>query len=296
MQTELVRVQTEDELTLDGALHSPPDDSPLSLPIEAFLLVHGTGGNFYAPGVLEAFAEQAVACGAVALRVNTRGHDGWCSIPAIPRSVQGGAAFEVISDCRLDLRAWLELLHRRGLQRIALVGHSMGGVKATYTLAHEPNAAVRALILLAAPRFSHRRMMEHPHGEAFRATWNEAQQAVARGEPEQLLTARQPLPCLMTAAGFLRKYGPDDDYDLLGLLPRIDCPILAILGSRSAEGSIAFDGLSDALRGLSEAQPNLNTELIDGANTAFTGQTEVPFAKAATWLRGLTCSPDSRTT
>ena len=71
---ELCRVTTQDGLHLDGALRVP-DQRATQLPIDACLLIHGTGSNFTAPGLMETFAHQAVDAGLVSLRVNTRGHD-----------------------------------------------------------------------------------------------------------------------------------------------------------------------------------------------------------------------------
>ena len=62
MTRELVHVRTSDGLRLDGALRHP--QSAASLPVDGFLLIHGTGSNFYAPGVLERFGKQAAAAGA----------------------------------------------------------------------------------------------------------------------------------------------------------------------------------------------------------------------------------------
>src|SRR5258708_716358 len=119
---ELVRVTTEDGFFLEGALHPAQGvDDPLR--VDAFLLVHGTGGNFYSHGVLETFAQQASAAGAAALRVNTRGHDGVSSIAGKDRSIRGGATYEVVSECIRDITAWIEFLHHRGYGRLALVGY-----------------------------------------------------------------------------------------------------------------------------------------------------------------------------
>ncbi len=73
-QVELCRVATSDGLLLDGALRIPSGPRGHQ-PIDACLLVHGTGSNFTAPGLMEAFANQASAAGIASLRVNTRGHD-----------------------------------------------------------------------------------------------------------------------------------------------------------------------------------------------------------------------------
>src|SRR5260221_8672647 len=109
---EMVRVETPDQLFLDGALYRPRQSGNLA--VDAFLLLHGTGSNFYAPGVLETFTGQALAEGTAVLRVNTRGHDGICSIPARSGSVKGGATYERVSDCSLDVGAWVNWLERPG--------------------------------------------------------------------------------------------------------------------------------------------------------------------------------------
>jgi len=70
---ELARVETADGIWLDG-LFEPAAAG--TRPGDACLLVHGTGSNFYAPGVLEVFARQARDAGLATLRINTRGHDG----------------------------------------------------------------------------------------------------------------------------------------------------------------------------------------------------------------------------
>jgi len=91
-------------------------------------------------------------------------------IPGIERSLRGGATYEVIADCRVDLNAWIEFLMERGYARIALAGHSMGGVKSAYTLAHDSYPAVRSLFVISSPRFCHANFMAHPKAEQFART------------------------------------------------------------------------------------------------------------------------------
>ena len=181
MQVELVRVTTRDGLFLEGALFAPPKIG--KEPIDGCLLIHGTASNFYAPGVLEVFAVGAAARGITALRINTRGHDGVATIHGTQRSIRGGATHEVVSECPHDLRAGVDLLRERGCRRIALVGHSMGGVKSAYTLAHERLPDVVRLIVISSPRFCHARFMARPRAAAFRAVYEAAQAAMAAGEP-----------------------------------------------------------------------------------------------------------------
>lgn len=289
MTAELVRVTTADGLWLDGALSRPLVPLPSASPIDACLLVHGTGSNFYAPGVLEAFANQARSMGIAALRINTRGHDGISSIHGARRSIRGGATYEHVAECIDDLHAWLEFLGSEGYSRIALVGHSMGGVKSAYTLAHRFHASVRALIMISSPRFNHEWYQIHPAAAAFRETFQRAQTAVAEGRPGELIPMTQPMPFLATAAGILDKYGPENHYDWTRLLPNVPCPVLYVLGTESPRQSIGFDGVPDALAELALTHRHIEFSLVEGANTNYSELQKVPFDRAWEWLKTLPC-------
>ena len=281
---ELIRVETDDGLFLDGALWRPRDSGPL--PIDAFLLLHGTGSNFYAPGVLETFAEQAVAHGTAVLRVNTRGHDGICSISRRQAPARGGATFERISDCTRDVTAWADWLQDDGLARIALVGHSMGGVKAIYAQSHAPHPAVRALVGISPPRFAHERLAAGPHGEVFREEFARTSELVQRGQGDSLVPVTQPLSFVATAAGYVEKYGPENRYDYVPLLSRLVCPALILVGSESLKMA-AFEGLPQAVTQAAVSNAKLVIEIMEGANTGFKGCEAVPFARSAAWLQSV---------
>jgi pimeloyl-ACP methyl ester carboxylesterase len=292
---ELVRVETADGLWLDGALTVAPRGS---FPVDAFLLVHGTGSSFYAPGVLEEFAALAVAAGATALRINTRGHDGVASIPSRHGSVKGVATFETVSDCRHDLAAWISFLADRGCRRIALVGHSMGGVKAIYAAAQEPRPEICAIVGLSPPRFCFESFQSHPSGERFRTDYARASQLAAEGRGAELISVSQPLPLLITATGFVEKYGPENRYDWHRLVPQVTVPLLVFVGSASIAASPAFAGILDAPP--VDSQGNApSVRIVEGADINYRGYSEQLFQGAAAWLNGLpdgdiaTSPPDS---
>jgi pimeloyl-ACP methyl ester carboxylesterase len=284
MPTELRQVLTADGMSLDGAFTRSDAPELSNLPVDAFLLVHGTGSNFYAAGVLESFARQATETGHAVLRVNTRGHDGVSSISGTRGSVPGGAAYETISDCRHDLHAWLDDLVSLGYFRIGLVGHSMGAVKSILTMATQPHSAVRCLVGLSPPRFHHAQLMADSRSEAFRADYAYAVQRVDEGRPEELMAVQQPLPMLLTAAGFLAKYGPHDDYDVISHLPQVSLPTLIVVGSGSVEHSPAFVNLPGAVLGIAETNECLSLEIVEGANTGYSGHLDVPFERVQRWL------------
>jgi pimeloyl-ACP methyl ester carboxylesterase len=280
---ELVRVETVDGLFLNGSLQWPR--SAGVTPVDAYLLIHGTGSNFYAPGVLESFAEQAVACGSTVLRVNTRGHDGICSIPSRRGSIQGGASHERIGDSTLDISAWLDWLVAGGFRRIVLVGHSMGGVKAIYSQANAQNPAVCAIIGISPPRFAHESLRTGPHGDLFCDEFSRASALVAAGHGDALLPVTQPLSYVATAAGYVEKYGPENRYDYVPLLSRLPCPVLILVGSESIETSAAFKGLSELLAGIANGQSRLTCEIVEGANINYTGCEAATYVRAEDWLK-----------
>ena len=289
MTTELLRVRTADGIALDGCLMSPEviGSQRATDSVEVWLLVHGTGGNFYSPGVLETFAAQMA--GTVpprspihshALRVNTRGHD-------VISSLTDGAAFESIADCVHDLQAWLDELVRRGFQRIGLVGHSMGGVKVIYSQAHAPHPHVVAIVGLSPPRFCHAEWQTSPLGQPFREDYQRAQDLVASGRADELMLVQQPLPLWFTASGFLAKYGPHDDYDFVPLLPKLSCPTLIMVGTESIASSPAFASVPAAIAACQRSHANVQLQIVPGANTGYSGHREVPGQLTLAWMNAL---------
>lgn len=281
---EQCRVVTADRLILDGVLQRPEPMVPHKS-VDAFLLIHGTGSNFAAPGVLEAFAAGMLASGLPVLRVNTRGHDCVASIPVDGGGArQGGATYEVIDECRHDITAWLDFLAAQGFSRIALVGHSMGAVKAVYSQARQPHPNVRVMVAISPPRFCHANFMAHPRADEFRQGFARATRLVAEARGEALMSVKQPLPLEITAAGFVAKYGPHDDYDILRYLPLLKVPTLVLVGDESVTSSPAFDGLPEELARIASEHEWLAFRLVPGADTKYRACINAPCAIAAEWL------------
>ena len=283
MSFDLIRTKTADGVLLDGSLQSSEvvDASSRST---VWLLVHGTGSNFYSGGVLQSFAEQLVHNGHSVARINTRGHDIISSLPGSRSALSGGAAFESIADCVHDLRAWVDELVRRDFSRVVLVGHSMGGVKAIFSQAHDPHPHVVAVVGVSPPRFCHAEWQSSPQATPFREHFCRATELVASGQGDELIRVEQPLPLWLTAAGFLAKYGPHDDYDFVPLLSRLTCPTLLIVGTASVESSPAFASVPEAVQQLQGAQPHLELRLVPGANTGYSGHLDAPGRLALDWL------------
>ncbi len=216
--------------------------------------------------------------------MNTRGHDAICSNPGPFGAQRGGAAYESIGDCRSDLHAGINELLRRGYRRIALVGHSMGGVKAIYTMAEASHPAVGHVITFSAPRFQHAAYFSHPQGGKFRDDYQIARSFVDDGQPDRLMSITLPLPMLITARNFLEKYGPEDTYDIARRLPAVRCPVLLLIGTESITRSPAFSNQPEVLAALAAEHSHIEFQTVKDANTNYTGHGEVPFARVCEWL------------
>jgi alpha-beta hydrolase superfamily lysophospholipase len=273
MHVELVRTVTKDALRLDGALtESRPATTPAnsSSPTAAIFL-HGVASNFYSSGTFEPLVARLQQLGIAALSVNTRGHDSvfGASLGMVRRRF--GAAYEIVDDCRLDIAAWIEFLKSRGHERLALIGHSLGAVKAIYGQAHEQYPQVTALIAASAPRLSYTAFMNSRESSLFWESAHAAQELTKAGQSEELFTSKFPFPMLMTAATFLDKYGPAERYNVLKFADRVLCPSLLTYGSKElVTGGVPFAGMPEALTSLPNSARR-TVAVIEGADHLYSG-------------------------
>ncbi len=283
MLVDLVQVTASDGVRLHGALESPSEKP--DAPLDAWLCIHGTGSNFYAGSTLAGLAPKLLAQGAAVLRANTRGHDIVSTGPSAGGRWLQGAAFERVDEAPLDLTAWIALLRERGYQRIGLLGHSMGAIKAILTLAGDDAPAVEALVAASPPRLSHERFNQSSQGEGFRQTLAQCEQMVSDGRGDELIFVKFPLAYYITAAGFLDRYGPEERYNVLRLVSRVKCPTLATFGSSEVQAHEAFCGMPEELPPLATPENSLQVAVIAGADHNYTGCHDSLAAVIDKWLR-----------
>jgi pimeloyl-ACP methyl ester carboxylesterase len=283
MLVDLVQTTTRDGLRLDG-IFQPPAPNGSSLAVDSLCLVHGTGGSFYSSTLFDAFAERLLALGCAVLRVNTRGHDLMSTAVTSQGGRRQGAAYEVVDDCRHDLAAWLEWLRQRAGPRVGLLGHSLGAVKCLYALAREPALAAECVVALSPPRLSFSWFCSSPEGPQFQETFAQAQRHVAAGQPATLLEMRLPLPGVMTAGGYVEKYGPEERYTYLRFAADVPCPTLITLGSVEVEDNMAFRGAPEALHALTERHARMRTTIVAGADHFYSGARGEVIARVTDWL------------
>ena len=131
MKCELLKVQTEDLIRLDGGLFRADEVSSTNSvfgselarsdfrgddskgddlsrqtrsPVDLVIFIPGVGSNFYQTGILGKWIPIFNQAGISLLSINTRGHD------FLFRNGQRwlGAAVERVDECRLDIAAWVK--------------------------------------------------------------------------------------------------------------------------------------------------------------------------------------------
>ncbi len=283
MLAELVRTDTSDGLRLDGALYRATTSD--AAPLDAMLMLHGVGGNFYGSTLMQTLADSLLPLGIAALRVNTRGHD----LISIAGTSGGpkwqGAAYETVSECRYDIRAWVTWLRAAGFERVGLMGHSLGAIKSLYAAAHDDSLNVQRIIAMSPPRLSYQAFQHDERSSLFLESMQTAQQHIAAGRPDALIKVRFPFPLLITAAGYVEKYGPAENYNILNFADRLPCPTLLVYGELEIQqGGVAFDGLPEALLALEHGRHRPTIAVIPQADHFYNGRYEPLLAEVRNWL------------
>jgi len=196
-----------------------------------------------------------------------------------------GAACEVVDHCRYDIRAWIETAQQRGYSRIALWGHSLGGVKSIYYQAHTQDPHVCCIVAISPPFLSYEHYMSQPEGQAISEAYHHAQSLVEADHGDDLFEVPGPLPrTLSSAAQYMDKYGPGDRYNILKMLPEISCPIMITLGTEEAKTMLVFRGFYDQIQALEPRLPLLQTILIQDADHRYSGVREKVLDAVMPWL------------
>jgi dienelactone hydrolase len=285
MIVDLVKTLASDGLRLDGALVRP--EKPSDSPVDAALLLHGVGGNFYSSLLLDAVQVSLLAAGIAVLRVNTRGHDGLFNAVTNQGARRFGAAYEIVDECRLDLAAWLEFLRNEGFSRIALVGHSLGAVKAIYAAANVVAKSCVKIAALSPPRLAYR-VFQKSGNPAFQEAITRAEAFVEDGRPHELMQVRFPFPLVISAASYVDKYGREERYDIVRHVSKVPCPILFLYGEKELlEGGIPFAGIDRAVAAAASQDQTLEVRIVPGADHFYNGAQDSAAAEVAAWLGGV---------
>ncbi len=266
---DLVSAMTPDNVKLHGIFqHATPD----ALNIDAAVVLHGLGGNFYSSSLNLRLGDALREIGISVVLGNTRGHDSISMSPVNGRAETIGAAYEIVDDCRFDVAGWVDwLVKKRDAKRIALVAHSLGAIKSLYAQAHMPHQNVVAIVGLSATRLCHEKFLESSGAQRFKTCFAQATQLVEQNRHTELMKVDFPFPTHMCAGAYFDKYGPKDRYDWIRFADKIDTPCLLMFGQRELSDNPAFHGLLDSANDVKSGKPNYQIEVIESANHFYAG-------------------------
>ena len=280
---ELIKLTAADGVELHGGLCSSSGEPRLGA--DAALFLHGAGSNFYSSSLLRGILPPLLQNGVSVLALNTRGHDAVCTLKTSHGGRRGGAAFEVVDECQHDVRGALDFLVKRGFEKIALIGHSLGALKALYAQSRQPHEHASHVVAISPPRLSYAAFCRGPRREEFLATIAHAEQFVREGQGDRLMEVTIPLPLLITAAGYLDKYGPGERYSLANFIGQVAQPAIYIFGEKElASGASAFAGLDDEIRqnALQNSTPT-DVAVIPQADHFYTGCHQALISTMVAW-------------
>ena len=212
--------------------------------------------------------------------MSTRGHDIAWRDGAGGRYL--GSGFESIDDCGLDFRGAFDLLAARGHRRLALLGHSLGGTKALYHAAHDPDPRMAAVVSCSGPRWSASFYEASERADDFRRNRDRALALVESGRPDELMEFDFPIgPSLMRAAGWLEKYG-GESYNVASWCERIALPMLRVEGE--LEAGVVQRGVAELLMERATASEPRRAVVIPGGDHAYSTVLDEVAAAVVGWL------------
>jgi pimeloyl-ACP methyl ester carboxylesterase len=266
MLAELIRLTTADQKIHYGAFYAARGANPHPLGV---VMVHGMTGSFV--GEIESAVPPLLAAeGFNVLVANNRG------------TGILGAATEDFGGCLPDIQAALDWMAERGFTRIALVGHSKGGVKVAYYLAKTGDSRVEALGLLSTvPGVREMPLwLSKQFADKKAKNWLKKSSKRAQKGKGARLYFHKDWPYLISA-GTVADHFALKGGDVLKNLKKIKVPVLA------ACGSLELDWCTVVVK-LHKAPPaGYLVSVVDGADHVYTGREKQLADLMAGWLHGL---------
>lgn len=287
MQVELVKTTTTDDVALDGAFFAPREGGLANRPVDAILLVHGTGGNFYGANLMD-LAERFRQAGYPCASFNTTGHEVVYGSPERPM----GNAHEILDRCRLDLAAGIGWLATQGYRRVAIFGHSMGAVKVVYYQAFVQDTSVAAVISSSPVRLSHSYFLASEAGEEYRGFYEKAKALLEAGQPDILIPASFPNPAFYSARSYIDKHGPSERYNLLRYTHMVRCPLLLMAGTLETHPRLR-DAAKDAFETI-KYKADARLVIHEGADHGWSNMRDVQAQYVLDFLDSLMPAPKAK--
>jgi len=283
LKNELVRINTNDGLELQGLLFEPSMSRK-----KVLIHLHGWTGNFYENAFIEHVAKEAASKGFAFLTFNTRGAG---HVQEFLRRKNGkteyvkiGGSLEKFEECALDIKAAIGFLGKRGCKEFILQGHSTGCQKAAYYRWKTKDAKVKGLALLEPS--DDPAITEKILGARYAEALEIARELIREGKENAPMPEWVPFGAMLSAQRFISMSDPETEEGRLfhysGEMKEareLDCPVLAIFGSNSDY----TEKPGEKLEILKAKMKRCDTKLIEGGNHWFAGREEELGKTVAEW-------------
>lgn len=169
-----------------------------------------------------------------------------------------------------EIGAWIDWLKTKGTARIALLGHSRGGNQTAWYAAGKPDAAVKAVVLLAPDAWTAHYLAKDYRsrfGQELGPVLAKAKAAVKSGKGATPITKTGLLYCKdaqATAASLVSYHGFDSRMDTFKQLHKMRLPVLVIAGSADD----VTPGVAEKVKPLADGQ-HVSLVSIEGADHFF---------------------------
>ena len=278
MLVDLVHTKTSDDVTLSGIVLEP-EQPRTDLAVDAIVMVHGSGGNFY----LSPSNPRAVKLrdmGIPAALFNTRGHD---VVGGRAGKTRTGNAYELLSETHLDLQATVGFMAQRGYERIGIWGSSLGAVRVVLAQAKNQDPNVAAVISLAPLRFSHEYYSECEMADEHLRNYKDAKALVDAGRGHEIMFVDFPNPGAYFSADVYLDRHCSEHYDITKAYTNdIECPLLILTGSEETHPRMRNAGRDMAA--LCEGRDNVTWIDLEGADHGWHNKEEDLFNVIPNWL------------
>ena len=278
MLVDLVHTKTSDDVTLSGIVLEP-EQAQTDLLVDAMVMVHGSGGNFYlSPS--NPRAAKLRDMGIPTALFNTRGHD---VVGGRAGKVRTGNAYEMLSETHMDLQAMVAFMVKRGYQRVGIWGSSLGAVRVVLAQAKNQDPNVTAVISLAPLRFSQDYYSSCEMGEEHMRNYEAAKALVAAGRGHEIMFVDFPNPGAYFSADIYLDRHCSEHYDITKAhTNEIECPLLILTGTEETHPRMRDAGRDMAA--LCEGRENVTWVHLEGGDHGWHNKEDDLFRVVPEWL------------